>query len=190
MIKNKVMFLMSSLVVLNIGVVIGAETVEKVAFTRTICKKMANMYAYSKYSIDKNDLVLFIESNDIASVNELIDVLEQGKKLLNHDIVAIKTENKSALSYWATLLPASFFLFISTGAFLDLAKGDINLFREHLAMDERVYLSLLTASAIAAPVAVYKLYGHYMFTRNKKQEIATLDAIIEHIKLIQQDEVQ
>jgi len=218
---------MSSLVAINAGGAIGAEAVEKVAFTRTICKKMANLYNYSKCSIDKNDLGLFLESNDIASVNELIDVLEQGKKLLNYDILAIKTENKSALSYWATLFAAPFVSFYGCAGWsneenklwsskstlseyfryfrmaelnaekeymvdgkFDIAK--YNRFypkpAEYIMQNVYLYKALIVAGLIATPIAMYKLYDHYMLPYNKKKEIATIDAILEQIKLIQ-DEV-
>jgi hypothetical protein len=48
-----------------------------------------------------------------------------------------------------------------------------------------VYTTLIAAGLIAIPVAVYKLYKHYTYARNKHKEIATLDAIIEQITVMQ-----
>lgn len=138
--KNKIMLLMIALIGINAGVMIGTEkgafihgvlkVSEKEAFICTVCKVITNIYAYNKNTIDKDDLKSCFDALEssfgyraITSSNELIDVLEKGKTLLDFDILGIKIENKSAISY-------------------------------------------------------------------KKKEIATLDAIIEQIKLIQQSEVQ
>ena len=112
MIKNKVMFLIVAYVGINATVVTGAEK------ERIICKKIMNMYTYSKDTLDQKDLALFIQSNEIASVTELIAVLERGKTLLNYDIVNMKTENKSASSYWATLLAAPFVSYAGCGGLM------------------------------------------------------------------------
>lgn len=289
MTNNKLMFLMTALISINTSMVMGAELSEKDAFARTVCKEMVNLYAYSKGAIDKNDLAVFLEYKDIKSTDELIAVLEHGKTMLSYDIVDIKTENKSALSYWAALLAAPV---TAVGGFAGYAHEDIehytsqcnvakytarvisdernakliapyvlsngkfdsdkyfndvksdrrlenfmgnHLFDQYGFFNEKyhrqlcvqdaqsridrfglvdgkfdidaydrlnpkpvayimqnmlLYKGLIAAGLIAIPVVVYKLYGHYMRTHNKQKEIATLDTIIEQIKLIQHNEVQ
>lgn len=104
--KIKILMLIAVLMSSSIGVVMGAEKPEAGAFERAVCKKMESMFAYNKGSIDQHELNVFLKDNGIASTGQLIAILEQGKELLNQDIVAEKTSNRSLVPYWTGLFSA------------------------------------------------------------------------------------
>lgn len=61
---------------------------------RDLGEKIVNLYKNSGKAIEKYDLQLFLEDNSFASVQELIQFLEEYKLILHKDIMSLKTQKR------------------------------------------------------------------------------------------------